>query len=199
MKKLTLTVLLALSGLASLHTRAQTASQIPGQKAGLWEFKQIKQVMDGKDMTAQMNAAQEKMHQAMANMSPDQRAKMEAMMGGTGMGTGGAMKICVSPAMAAKNQPMVDKDGQCPPAKINRNGNHTTFEFNCTKNGHTMAGTGASVANGDSITTDMNMTVTDAKGQHTMQSQTQMSYLGADCKGVTPADQLMQTMKGAPH
>jgi hypothetical protein len=199
MRKITLVSILALGGLVTLLCLAQTALPTPGQKAGLWEFKQLKQVMDGKDMTAQMNAAQEKMQQALANMPPDQRAKMETMMGGLGVGKSGAIKVCVSPAMAAKNQPMVDKDGQCPPAKISHNGNQTLFEVNCTRNGRTTAGTGTSTANGDIITTDMNMTMTDAKGQHTMQSQTQMSYLGADCQGVTPADELAKKMQGTQH
>jgi len=37
-------------------------------KPGLWETRVERQVMDGKDMTAQMALAQEKMQQAMTNM-----------------------------------------------------------------------------------------------------------------------------------
>jgi hypothetical protein len=194
-----LSVLLVLSSLASVQTSAQTSSQFPGQKAGLWELKPIKQTMDGKDMLAQLSASQEKMREAMAKMSPDQRAKMEAMMGGAGFSQSGTMKVCVSPAMAAKNQPMTDKDSQCPPAKISHSGNQTTFEINCTKDGRTTVGSGTSTVNGEIVSTDMNVDITDPKGRHNIQSITQMTYLGADCQGITPADQLMKNMKALPH
>jgi len=53
----------------------------PALKPGLWEMKQIRQVLDGQ-----------------------------------GMDSGGSMRICISPAMAARNQPMVDPSGRCEPA-----------------------------------------------------------------------------------
>jgi hypothetical protein len=190
MKKSTTAVLLVLSALTLLIPLTSFA-QITGQKAGLWELKLIKQVMDGKDITAQLQASQEQMRQAMAKMTPDQRAKMEAMMGGAGADPSGMMKVCVSPEMIAKNQMMATQQQQCPPAKVSHSGNQTTFEINCAKDGRTTTGTGTSVLNGDTITTDMNMQITDARGKRTMQSQSQMTYLGSDCKGVIPADQLM--------
>ncbi|GAB1413897.1 hypothetical protein MASR1M97_26330 [Candidatus Desulfobacillus denitrificans] len=51
-----------------------------GMKAGLWEIKTLKQVMDGRDMKAQMDAAQAQMQQQMASLPPDQRKQMEAML-----------------------------------------------------------------------------------------------------------------------
>jgi len=177
MKKLTLAVLIALSGSAF--------AQSQGLKAGLWEMKPIHQVMDGRDMTAQMAAAQAKMQQQMANMPPAQRAQIEGMMSGQG----GTMRVCVSEAMAAKGKPMVDRDGRCEPATVHRSGDKTTFEFNCTTERGTRTGKGESIVSGDTITTKMDMSMTDAKGAHTMQSETQMKYLGPDCQGVKPADQ----------
>ncbi len=195
MKKLTLAILLVLSGVAS----AQNSSL----KAGLWEMKQIRQVVDGKDMTAQMAAAQKRMQQEMASMTPDQRKQMEAMMKGMGTGSpspgsaGNFTRICISPAMAAKSAPMVDRDGHCAPVKVTRSGNKSTFEFNCTTNGRTTVGSGESTASGDTISTSTNMTVTDARGRHTIQSESQMTYLGSDCQGIKPADQLVKDMQGA--
>lgn len=198
MKRITVAIALVLGGTSTVYGWAQSLDSAPIQKPGLWEMKPIKSVIDGRDMNAQMSAAQEKMKQAMANMSPDQRAKIESMTGGMSNGSGN-MKICISPAMAAKKQPIIDKEGKCPPAKFRTTGNVTTFEINCTQNGRTTVGSGTSTINGDSVMTSTNMTVSDARGQHTMQNETQMTFLGADCQGITPADQLMESLKGVQH
>ena len=192
MKSLILAMVFAASGAAFAQTSAM--------KAGLWEMTPIRQVMDGRDMTAQMASAQAEMRQAMANMSPAQRKQMEAMMGGKGLpaqSAGAAMRLCISPAMAARNTPMVDAEGRCEPAKLNRSGNKTSFEFNCTTNAGTQVGKGESIVSGDAVTTRLDMTTTDAQGRHTLQSETQMKYLGADCQGVKPADQLVKAAQEA--
>ncbi|RLJ67855.1 DUF3617 domain-containing protein [Sulfurisoma sediminicola] len=191
MRKSTLVVLVTLSGTAF--------AQSSGLKPGLWEVNQIRQVMDGRDMTAQMAAAQEKMQQSMAKMTPERRKQMEAMMGGQAMpakGAGGGTRICISPAMAARDKPMVDPEGRCEPAKVSRSGNKTSFEFNCTANGRTMVGKGESTVSSDMVTSRMDMTTTDANGRHTMQSESQMKYLGSDCQGVKPMDQLAKGAQG---
>jgi hypothetical protein len=185
MRKSTLVLLGILSGTAF--------AQGNGLKPGLWEVKQISQVMDGRDMTAQMAAAQEKMQQSMAKMSPERRRQMEAMMGAQAVpakGAGGGTRICISPAMAARDKPMVDPEGRCEPAKVSRSGNKTSFEFNCTASGRTMVGKGESTVSSDMVATRMDMTTTDANGRHTMKSESQMKYLGPDCQGVKPMDQL---------
>lgn len=163
-------------------------AQTTGMKAGLWEMKTLKQVMDGKDMQAQMAAAQAQMQQAMANMPPEQRKKMEATMGkqGAAMSGGGATRMCISPEMAARDKPMVDPEGKCEPAKVSRSGNKTSYEFNCKTAGGSMVGKGDSTFAGDTITSRMDMTASDATGKHTMQTESQMKYLGADCGGLKP-------------
>ena len=163
-------------------------AQTTGMKAGLWEMKTLKQVMDGKDMQAQMVAAQAQMQQAMASMPPEQRKKMEAAMGKQGavMSGGGAMRMCISPEMAARDKPMVDPEGKCEPAKVSRSGNKTSYEFNCKTAGGSMVGKGDSTFGGDTITSRMDMTTTDARGKHTMQTESQMKYLGADCGTLKP-------------
>jgi hypothetical protein len=186
-KKTTLALLVALSSTAF----AQSA----GLKAGLWETKQIKQVVDGRDMRAQMASAQAEMQRAMANMSPAQRKQMEAMTGrsGTAMpAPGGATRVCISPAMATADKPMVDPEGRCEPAKVSRSGNTTSFEFNCTRDGRTMVGRGESTGGSDMVATRVDMVTTDAQGRHTMQSESEMRYVGPDCQGIKPADQLVR-------
>ncbi len=184
MKYLMFVALIALSNM----TYAESTSL----KAGLWEMKIVSQVVDGRDMAVQMSAAKDKMQQAMANMPPEKRKQMEAMMGGQGMSiqSPGNMRICVSAEMAARDKPMVDPEGRCEPAKVSHGGNKTTYEFNCSTNGGTMVGKGESTLSGDTMTSRSDMTMTDARGRHTMQSESQMKYLGADCKGIKPIDQL---------
>src|SRR3990172_9735463 len=161
-------------------------AQTAGMKAGLWEMRTLKQVMDGKDMQAQMAAAQAQMQQAMANMPPAQRKQMEAAMAkqGAAMSGGGAMRMCISPEMAARDKPMVDPEGKCEPAKVSRSGNKTSYEFNCKTAGGSMVGKGDSTVAGDTITSRMDMTTSDATGKHTMQTESQMKNLGADCGGL---------------
>ena len=170
-------------------------------KPGLWEIKIVSQSVDGRDMTAQMAAAQSQMQQAMANMSPAQRKQMEAAMGGRGMpkanAAGDATRICVSAAMAARDKPMIDPEGRCEPAKLSRSGNKTSFEFNCTSDGRSMVGKGESSVSGDTVNSRMDMTTSDAQGRHTMKSESQMKFLGADCQGIKPIDQLAKEAKGS--
>lgn len=176
MKKTILAVLIVLCGNA--HAEGFL-------KQGLWEVKMTKQVMDGHDMTAQMAAMQAKMQQQLANMPPAQRAQIEAMIAGHG-----AYRLCVSAEMAARNGPILGRERGCEPASFNRSGNTSTFEFSCTVAGQTRTGKGTATRDGDTITTSVDMKTTDAKGVHAMQAETQMTFLGADCQGVKPADQL---------
>jgi len=186
MKKLILVILIALLSSTAF-------AQNFGLKPGLWEYTPISQIMDGTDMTAQISSAQAQMQQALANMSPAQREQMQAMMGHRGMPSGGAMQICISPAMAAKDKPMVDAKADCEPTRVSRSGNKTSFEINCTTKRGTSVGKGESTISGDTVTTRMDMATTDNRGNHhTMRSEIQMKYLGSDCKGIMPADQLAQ-------
>lgn len=180
MKQCTLAILVILSGTAFAQSNL---------KPGLWEVKATRQVVDGRDLTAQMAAVSAKMEQAMANMTPEQRKQMEAMMNSQGRpqsASGGATRICVSPAMAKMDKPMVDPEGRCEPTKVTRNGNKTSFEFNCARDGRTQVGSGESTVSGDTVTSRMDMTVTDAQGRHTMQTESQMRFLGTDCQGIKP-------------
>jgi hypothetical protein len=179
MKKVLFAALVAVSGSAFAE---------PGfMKPGLWEIKIIHQEMDGKDMTGQMADAQAKMQQRLAAMPPDQRAKMEAILGA--QAPSGTQRVCMSEAMAARGKAMIDREGHCDPSKFDRSGNKISFEFNCTTNGRTRIGKGETIAEGDTVTTRFEATTTDAKGSHSMKNESQMKYLGTDCQGMKPADQ----------
>ena len=151
--------------------------------------------MDGQDVMAQMAAAQAQMNQAMANMPAAQRKQMEAMMGKQAMPAANVRRICVSPEMAARDQPVLSHDGSCEPSKVSRGGDRVSFEFNCVIEGRNTSGKGESVVSGDTISSKMDMTTVDAKGKHTMQTESQMKYLGSDCQGLKPADRIVKDMQ----
>ncbi|GAB1413896.1 hypothetical protein MASR1M97_26320 [Candidatus Desulfobacillus denitrificans] len=96
------------------------------------------------------------------------------------------MRICISPEAARREEPMLDPEGRCKPTKMSRSGSTTRFEFDCTSNGHRSVGKGESTFSGNTIHTRMDMTTMDATGRHTMQTESQMNYLGPDCKGLAP-------------
>lgn len=153
-------------------------------KAGLWEVKTLKQVVDGQDMQAQMR----QMQQQMASLPPEQRRQMEAMMRqqGVGIGPGGATRMCISEEMARRDTPVIDPDGRCQPTKMSRSGNTLRYEFECMIEGRRSQGRGESTFSGNSVHSRMDMLTMDASGRHTMQMESQMTYLGPDCKGLAP-------------
>jgi hypothetical protein len=160
-----------------------------GLKAGLWQTKMTKQVVDGQDRTAQMAGAMSKMQEAMANMPPEQRARIEAMMKqhGGAMNNDGTFKMCISPDQANLDRPIIDRDGHCQPATVTHSGNHTSFTINCSSNGDTTTGKGESSAVGNTITTLFDMTTHTANGETTtMHTESEMTFLGPDCGDVKP-------------
>lgn len=162
-----------------------------GLRPGLWSSRVVKQVVDGRDMADQQADAMNKMQQAMASLSAEQRAAMQGMMqkNGVALGERGSVKICVSKAMAARNKPLIDKSGHCEPTRLVQNAGGSSFEFSCEDDGATMKGKGTSVSSGDRITTHVDLTRTDAKGtSRAMQVDYEMQYLGADCGDIQPLD-----------
>ncbi len=191
--------------LAALATSAAQAQGPTGMKAGLWETRTTAMSLDGKNMLPQMLAAREEMRKSLASLPPEQRKKMAAMLPPEG-GDPLSQRMCISPAMAARDQTMVPrpKGAECDPPKLNRSGNRTTFEFACKQGGGKTSGKGETVVAGDLVTTKVETTGTDASGaKHTMRAETQMKYLGSDCGQVKPIEQLAKEAgatapRGAP-
>jgi len=182
-------VIVSAALLAALAAGAMAAGF--GLKPGLWEIHIVKSVVDGRDNTASIAAVSDRMQQMLATLPPDQRAMVEAKLkqSGVSQGSNGSFRICVSPAMAKLDKPIVDKDGRCQPAVVQHDGARTSYEFNCTTDGTTTTGKGTAVASGDTITAHVEMTVQQAGGQaHSMQNDTQMSFVGADCGSIRPPD-----------
>jgi hypothetical protein len=79
---------------------------------------------------------------------------------------------------------------RCEPTSFNRSGNRATFEFNCVDQGRTMIGKGESLLASENVTTRIDMVMTDTRGKHTMQNDSQAKYIGANCGNLKPADQV---------
>jgi Tfp pilus assembly protein PilV len=157
-----------------------------GLKPGLWEIHVIKQVVDGHDQSAQMAGMAEKMQQAMANMPPEQRARLEATMKDR-FAANGAVRVCISPEMAKHNAPVIDKDGHCRPASQQRSGNHMSYEFSCETNGTLSTGKGESTVTGELVTSQMDLTMRGKDGKsHVTHSESEMRFVAADCGDVKP-------------
>lgn len=178
-----------LTGLIVVTSAAAFATGL-GLKPGLWEMHIVKQVTDGHDMSAQVAAAGAQMEQMLASMPADQRARVEGMMkqnGAPSFASNGSIRMCISPEIAKRDAPIVDREGHCQPSALNRSGNRTTFEINCKTKSGDITGKGESVSSGDLITTKMDATTHDAGGAtHTMHTESELKYLGTDCGDVKP-------------
>jgi hypothetical protein len=185
-------------GFALVSTSALAAGYM---KAGLWEMRTLKQVHDGQDMTARMAAAQSEMQKRMASLPPAQRKQMEALMAKQGGGGGGAgdstMKICVSPQMAERDRPVFPPESKCEIIRFDRSGDRVSFEVSCNPEGRIMTGKGESTVSANLIKSRMDMIMTDARGKHTIQAESEMRYLGSDCQGLKPADQIAHETRQA--
>lgn len=168
--------------LAILVTAAYGADS--RMKPGLWEVRIVKRVMDGRDQTAQMAGLSAQMQQAMANLPPDQRARIQSTLKHNS-GISDVTRTCISPEMAKRDAPIIDQAERCQPTSVKRNGEHTTFEFNCNINGTTSTGKGESTISGDVVTTQTDITMHTPDGAtHVMQNESEMRFISPDCGDV---------------
>jgi hypothetical protein len=84
---------------------------------------------------AKVNEAMAKAQQQMANMPPEKRKQMEAMMAQHGVAMGGpgqamTVKVCVTPEQAARDE-MPAREGKCKQTRTERSGNTLRFAFTC--------------------------------------------------------------------
>jgi Protein of unknown function (DUF3617) len=180
-------------GLLGLAAAAAALAQ-PATKPGLWEVRVTRQIVNGQDMTAQMQAAQAQMAAAMKSMPPEQRKMMESRMGQMGMGGGaapGAMRMCLTADML-KDRPPVQAptpDGAtCEPMQHSRSGNTFSFSTRCkSRDGMVSEMQGKSTMVGDGeFHADMINKTTGGKQSSTMESSSVSKWLGADCGNVKP-------------
>lgn len=160
-----------------------------GLKPGLWEVRLVHQVVDGHDVSQQLTESIAKAQAALAHLPPEARARVQNMLNEARVdpGNNASFRICITPAMAASDLPVLDKDNHCRPTLLERHGNHTTFRIDCSTNGTRIRGQGDAMIAGDMITSQADVTTTATDGSvHSMHNETQMQYLSADCGDLHP-------------
>lgn len=175
---------IALAGLALLLVSGAAAAQ--STKPGLWE---IQHKMGG---NPEMDKAMAEMQKQLAAMPPDQRKMMQDMMakqGGAiptvGAGGGMAMKICITPEMAARNDMPKQTEGDCTTTVTSRSGNTMKMKFVCTN--PPSSGEGTYTFMGDTAyNMKMAMTSQHQGKPQNMTMEGQGKWLSADCGNVKP-------------
>ena len=148
---------------------------------GLWEVSM--KMPGGPDL----GAAMAKMNEQLANMSPEQRKQIEAMLGQQGVapkaqapGQPGALRICISKEMAARGE-VPDPDGRCKQDSLEKRGNKVNFKFTCSGEPPS-SGEGEYIMNGDKGYDGRMVTNTVRAGKPVrMEMQMAGRFISADC------------------
>ena len=129
-------VVTALGALAACGLLASSPAVAQKLAPGLWEHS-----MTMKSSDPRMAEGMARMQKEMANLSPQQRQQMEAMMAaqgismGVGAGAGGpaiTAKVCITPEQAARDEMPPPADGDCKQTSMQRSGNTLRVKFTCT-------------------------------------------------------------------
>lgn len=178
--------LLSLGIIASAPASAQT------MRPGLWEVKSTIEGADDSRMQ-EMAKAQEQMRamrEQMARMPPEQRQAMEAMMSKLDPlpqidEDGMTIQLCVTPEMAAENQPPVQQRGNCTSKRSAPVGGAMKISYVCTNPVSSGEGT-ITVSSDTAYTMDMTMkAIEDGRNQTTSMSS-KGKWLAASCGNVEP-------------
>jgi len=169
------TALVCTAALAQSHLRP-----------GLWE-----EQVSIKTDDAQANAAMAQMKEKLASMPPDQRAMIEKMMAGHGMGMGGApssVRVCMTKEQVERDF-TPDNSGRCQRTHVNRSGNVIKFDFTCTSSQRDVSGQGTLTLMGDSAFAMSSAadTVTQNKTMH-IQTDIAGKFVSGDCGDVKPIE-----------
>ena len=168
-----------------------SAAQAQMMKPGLWETTSKMQAANG-----EMASAMAMMQKQMANMSPEQRKAMEAMMAKQGSGISmptvtddGAIitKTCMTKEMIDKSQLLTQQTqrGNCTQKNTPMEGGVIKTTFSCTN--PPAKGEARIVIKSDtSYNMTMNSTATVNGKQESMAFDASGKWLGADCGKVKP-------------
>jgi len=168
-------LIISLAMLATVQASAQSI------KPGLWELSN--KVKTG---NAQADQAMSMALKQLANLPPEQRAQMEAMLkqNGASMPTAGGdgamvIKACVTPEMAAKKELPINQKGKCT-SKSDPVAGGLDISFSCTD--PASSGSGTLRFNGDSSYL-MNMNINSEAGgkPQAVQVESTGRWLGASC------------------
>lgn len=175
-----------LSAIAALVLGSTFALPASSQsmKPGLWEVTSKMASQDG-----QMQSAMAEMQKALADMDPEQRKQMEAMMAKQGVKLGGASaggmrsQMCISPEMAKRNDLPMQQQGDCKYSQSKSGTGKMKFSFTC--NNPRSSGEGEVNYTGDTAYT-MKMNMSGARKSDAMTMDASAKWLAADCGSLKP-------------
>src|SRR5206468_9895978 len=150
-------------------------------KPGLWEI-------NNKVSGGQMDQQMADMQKQMAQLPPEQRQQMEAMMAQRGVkmvpGTGGgmAMQVCMTREMADRNDVPMQKG--CTSTQQKKSGNRMQFTFQCSD--PPSSGEGEVSFTPDAYTSHTTVRTTASGAPETMTMDATGRWLKADCGSVKP-------------
>lgn len=182
-------MLLRLAALCLVAGAAVVAvpSSAQNMKPGLWQINHKMQ-----SSNAQLEQAMAQMREHMANMSPEQRKAMEAMMAKHGVTMPSAdpegtivMKMCMTKEMAAHNRVPIQHQGNCTHTQSPVVGNTMKISFQCTQ--PPASGEGQVTFNGDdAYALTMKITSTANGKPETVSMDATGKWLGANCGNIKP-------------
>jgi hypothetical protein len=169
---------------AACAAGALAAQPAPAQviKPGLWE---TNNKMGG---NAKMQEAMTLMQQQMALLSPEQRQRAEGMMAKQGVSIGNdgvAVKMCITPEMAAQQQLPLQQRGNCSYQHAPATGNSMKFSFTCT-NPQASGDGSVTFASPTAYTSSMRVTSSAAGSQETVNVDSTGRWVAADCGSIQP-------------
>jgi hypothetical protein len=162
------------------------AAHAQSTQPGLWE---VTQKMGG---NPEIDKAMAQMQQQMAGMSPAEKKMMQDMMAKQGMsvptpGANGAMalKVCITPEMAAKQDMPVQTEGDCTTTITSRTANSLKMNFVCKSPPSSGEGTYTFISD-KAYTMTMLMKTTHQGKPVSTTLDGQGKWLSASCGAVKP-------------
>jgi hypothetical protein len=164
--------------LTTLGAAAGAQAQTPPIKPGLWELQNTGMSHGGQSVD---------MAQAMKNMPPEARKRMEEVMKQKGMDLSGGidrMKVCLDKASLDQGNWRGTQHG-CTTDVKERSGNTWKWRATCTNPPSETVGE-AVFASPEAYSVKAQSTVTRGAQKHTMDVSVNGRWLGADCGGLKP-------------
>lgn len=162
------------------------AAHAQSTQPGLWE---VTQKMGG---NPEIDKAMAQMQQQMAGMSPAEKKMMQDMMAKQGMSVptpgangGMALKVCITPEMAAKQDMPVQTEGDCTTTITSRTANSLKMNFVCKTPPSTGEGTYTFISD-KAYTMTMQMKTTQQGKPVSTTLDGQGKWLSASCGAVKP-------------
>jgi len=169
-------VLLALLVLCSLSLWAGDKIQPLDIKLGLWE---ITTTVGMTGMPAMANIPPD----VLEKMPPEQRAKMQAAMGGTPTTT--ARKVCITKEKMDKQTAFNDERKNCTRTVVSSSSSKLEMKMQCTEQDSTMNGTvHVEALNSESVKGSVRMAMTGGGRNLNTSSDFTSRYLGSACGDV---------------